>query len=541
MLKRCGIQGKLQITGGLLCLVVITLAVQSIRSIYAYRELASQVSDRAAELPLASGLTQGVDSLRNEFHHIKATNESHLAQISLTEERNNFRIELASVRASAHKYREQLDSVSEYQTFLSDRTKERETFDSMLERLDSIDKIVSAEKWALAEVDYIRLEIELDNLAKEAQELPTFLQDRMAGLRDDVRGYYRSALTWTGLTSLIAILLFGAVGLGFHFMVATPFQELLSGSRVIAAENFDHRIDLGTEDELNELAVSMNAMTDRFQRKEAELNQVIANQEKEIHERTREALRNEQLASVGFLAAGVAHEINNPLAAIAWSAESLESRLHSQLHALDASMPQSLDADQLKSLRENLKRVQDEAFRCKEITEQLLDFSRLGHVKRKAIDLKALIEDVASMVGTLGQYRCKTVNLDCPDSVAASINGQEIRQVVLNLLTNALESVESEGAVDVRLRQRGDVAVLTVEDNGRGMTDEVKQHLFEPFFTSGKEGQGTGLGLSISYRIVQQHCGRMTAHSEGPGRGARLEVTLPIENGPCKNEAKQAA
>ncbi|WP_417737427.1 ATP-binding protein [Rosistilla oblonga] len=544
MLRNYKIRTKLLIALGLLCAIVLTISLGGFQSIYAYRQLASSISDRAAELPLTSSLTRDVELLRNTYHriHDHSSSENPLARISLTNERDQFRTCVADVRSSANAYRGELDAGDDEATVLSDRSRERHTIDAMLRGLERIDDIVRAENWALKEIDYARLEIELDSLADSAQQLPTFLQQHMLSLRDDVRGFYRTAIAVMWGSSLLALGMFAALIFLFHLVVVKPFGSLLQGSRTISEGVFAHRIELGTGDELAELANSMNDMTARFLSTESELKDVIAGKEEEIRNRTNEAIRNEQLASVGFLAAGVAHEINNPLASIAWSAEALESRLHDQLYDTVSDGPsQPLNNDQLSTLRTNLRRIQDEAFRCKGITEHLLDFSRLGNVKREPTDLKHLVEDVVAMVGTLGQYRCKTIRLDCPDEVNAAINGQEIKQVVLNLLTNALESVDTDGAIDVRLRQRGDVAVLTVEDDGCGMDEHVQNHLFEPFFTSGKEGQGTGLGLSISYRIVQQHGGRMSAQSEGRGRGARLDVTLPLEHTMEADVQKNAA
>jgi signal transduction histidine kinase len=230
------------------------------------------------------------------------------------------------------------------------------------------------------------------------------------------------------------------------------------------------------------------------------------------------------MASVGFLAAGVAHEINNPLASIAWSAESLESRLHDILYV---DSDHSHD-EEIEVLRTYLRRIQDEAFRCKGITEALLDFSRMSDVERHNTDLRGIVEDVIEIVKHLGRYRNKSIEFSCEQPVIARVNTQEIKQVVLNLITNALDSLDVNGRVRVRLRKGTDQAVLTVEDNGCGMTEEVREHLFEPFFTRRRDGQGTGLGLSITYRIVVDHGGSIEPHSDGPGLGSIFRVTLPL-------------
>ena len=122
------------------------------------------------------------------------------------------------------------------------------------------------------------------------------------------------------------------------------------------------------------------------------------------------------------------------------------------------------------------------------------------------------------MVQHLGKYQDKHMELLPGDPVIVEVNAQEIKQVMLNLITNGLESVDSGGTVSVSIERNEKEAHLSVKDNGCGMTDEVLKHLFEPFFTRRRSGQGTGLGLSITYRIVEEHHGTIEAISEGVGQ-----------------------
>jgi signal transduction histidine kinase len=128
----------------------------------------------------------------------------------------------------------------------------------------------------------------------------------------------------------------------------------------------------------------------------------------------------------------------------------------------------------------------------------------------------------------LGTYRQKKIEFSCQEYVVAPVNPQEIKQVVLNLITNALDSLDPGGTVWISLAKSGSWAELIVRDNGCGMTDEVLRHLFEPFFTRRRDGSGTGLGLSITYRIVTDHGGTIEPQSAGPGRGAKMRVLLPL-------------
>jgi len=168
-----------------------------------------------------------------------------------------------------------------------------------------------------------------------------------------------------------------------------------------------------------------------------------------------------------------------------------------------------------------------------DLTEKLLDFSRMGDIQRIRTDLRELVQGVIDMVGHLGRYREKHVELICDEAVVAEVCPQEIKQVVLNLLTNALDSIAvdcPEGKVRVELSISGHEAIIDVTDNGCGMTEEVLEHIFEPFYTNKLQNglQGTGLGLPISYRIVAEHDGTVEVSSKGPNRGSRFHVRIPL-------------
>jgi len=371
-------------------------------------------------------------------------------------------------------------------------------------------------------------ENDLSDLGKMTRKMPTYLQERMLNFRDKERDRYRS---WIGFIAFSACFAFATLGVAFWYFrssVVQPFKVLLAGSRRIANGEFEHHIILQSHDELAELANALNSMTLRFM-------EIRDNLHEKVQQRTREVVRSEQLASVGFLAAGVAHEINNPLASIAWSAEALEGRLHEILHVqnptADGKAPNTnYDEAELDVLRKYLKRIQDEAFRCKGITERLLDFSRLGESQRKhETDVNESVSDMIALVQHLGQYRNKNIEYNGEEGLTAWVSPPELKQVVLNLLTNALDSVDDGGLVTVTLEHDASTFTLTVRDNGCGMTPEVLNHLFEPFFTRRRDGRGTGLGLSITYRIVQDHAGELTASSDGPSMGSKFVLSIPLE------------
>ena len=515
MAKRRPIRDKLLLGGLLVGFMVAILSASSFLGVSSYRRLVRSLSYRASELPRASDLNESVGLLR-------------LAQArgvaGSMEPGESFAEQLAWTRQALNRYREQLVETEFDDHPIGDRSLEKETAQEIDSCLRTIERIVAAPAAvgdqggdtdeASAEALQVRLmaaEPHLERLAALAVELPTFLQARLHDLSHEVRDGYRTLIITTIVSSLAAALVLAALGVLTYRWVFRPLRHLGQASRRVAAGDFSFRIHLDTRDEMAELADALNDMTKRFREIRDDLD-------KQVQLRTREVIRSEQLASVGFLAAGVAHEINNPLASIAMCAESLESRLESL----------SPPADEAAVITRYLELIQTEAFRCKGITEKLLDFSRLGEVRRQATAVAALVADVGDMLRHVGRFAGKTIDVvDGPD-VLVMVNPQEIKQVVLNLLVNALDSIEEAGRVRVTVKQSGGEGVLTISDNGCGMTDEVLEHLFEPFFTRRKAGQGTGLGLSIVHRIVADHGGRIEASSDGEGQGATFRVMLPL-------------
>jgi signal transduction histidine kinase len=231
------------------------------------------------------------------------------------------------------------------------------------------------------------------------------------------------------------------------------------------------------------------------------------------------------MAGVGFLAAGVAHEINNPLASIAFCSEALESRLGELFEGKQAG--RATVAQDREIVQKYLKMIQEEAFRCKEITQKLLAFSRGGDRKRELTNLNDVIQGVLDIVQHVPNSKGKTILFQPAANLEAWVNGQEVKQVFLNLVVNALDSMDEGGTLTIRHAHRGDTLELSFQDTGCGMTPDILENIFEPFFTRSRTGKGTGLGLSISHRIITQHGGEIEATSAGLGQGSTFLVRLP--------------
>ncbi len=514
------------------------LGYSGLRGVIAYRGLALIVSQRASEFPITSELTQSADGLRYSFGRMQ-TLETHLDTPNAKNVWNHKRLflkELDRFQEILIRYRDRLNTNASADPFLSDDSGELEIVAQIDRKLEEIRLRASDEDFGRSRTDFD--EADVSELAYLTQKLPTILQQRMATFRDEVRVRYRTWMAVTVVCMLATLCILTGLGIYLRRAVIQPFKRLLQGARLVAAGNFEYRIEIGSDDELSELAAAVNNSNASFLRIQQELNH-------QVMERSKEVIRNEQLASVGFLAAGVAHEINNPLAAIAWSAEALESRLHRIINAIPTADAEEQPSVDIETLRTYLRRIQDEAFRCKGITERLLDFARLGQAeKRSKTDLCQLVCDVIDMIKHVGQYRNRNIQFDSRSPVYANVSPQEMKQVLLNLITNALDSISEQrenGLVQISIVPEAKQVRIVIDDNGCGLTDEVKQHLFEPFFTRRRDGRGTGLGLPITSRIIADHGGRIQVSSDGPGKGARFEVHLPLLNEDIQHELQRTA
>ena len=531
MFPKMLIRKKILYSTLLLTLTLLPLLYCSLRGVYAYRNVAINLQNLSNEIRQVWSLQERLTELREvlsprTFDSLSIQPKARSVKAAPFE----FLGKLDFLKTELERHRERVIRQSLAPDPLLETTPlELETVDGMIARLRAVEN----EMLTFHSDPSDRIDAELAQMSSDLRFLFNFLTDRMDTFRNEIRSRYRS---WIAVIICCALASLVNLAISFWFFrrsVVQPFKQLLRESAEIADGNFNHRIQLGSQDELAELAHALNSMTDRFVEVRDNLNQ-------QVRQRTQEVVRSEQLASVGFLAAGVAHEINNPITAIAWSAEALEGRLHEILNYVEeeqsnlsgessVSERPSFDPDQIEILRSYLKKIQEEGFRCKKITGQLLDFSRLGESqKREETDIHQTVSDVIELVKHRGEYRNRPIHFRGTPGIYAFVSPTEVRQVVLNLLTNALDASDDGDETVVTLEACGDNFELTVVDQGCGMTGEVIDNLFEPFFTRRRDGRGTGLGLSITYRIVQDHAGELQASSAGSGFGSTLKLKLPI-------------
>ncbi len=326
--------------------------------------------------------------------------------------------------------------------------------------------------------------------------------------RRSVRLAYVVAGTAASAAGLTFLLLWGA----FRW-ISTPLRTVTLGASRIAEGDHSYRIPRVSrwDDEFSSLRANVNLMAERFERAEQDLHE-------QVRERSNQLIRSERLAGLGFLAAGVAHEINNPLSIIRMAADTVDCRLRCS--------PDEQD-EQREEILERIGMIRQEAVRCGQITARILDFARGDQKDMQVDDLTHLVQSVVAMVQPMPNYRDRTIVFERNDPLPLLMNGAQMKQVVLNLLFNALQATEPGGRVEIRLQEHVDWAILEVEDDGCGMSSETMANLFEPFYSTKPPGQGTGLGMPITHRIVTDHDGTIEPVSAGPGQGTLIRVRLP--------------
>ncbi|WAC73061.1 ATP-binding protein [Roseateles sp. SL47] len=264
-----------------------------------------------------------------------------------------------------------------------------------------------------------------------------------------------------------------------------------------------------------------------------------------LEEAQNQLLQAEKMASIGQLAAGVAHEINNPIGFVSSNLHTLRGYVEPVFALLDELRqlpPQSLPdpaARDLKDLdkridldfvKEDLPQLLDESedglIRVKKIVQDLKDFSRVDHAEWQDANLNAGLDSTLNVVMNEVKYKAE-VKRDYEDLPPVRCIAAQLNQVFMNLIVNAAHAIPQRGEIRLRTAVEGEWVRIEVEDTGSGMTEDVRRRIFEPFFTTKPVGKGTGLGLSLSYSIIQKHAGRVEVEST-PGVGTTFKVWIPI-------------
>ena len=301
-------------------------------------------------------------------------------------------------------------------------------------------------------------------------------------------------------------------------LITQPVKTLLDHTRLLSRGEW-RLIENTSNDEFGELAESFNEMTHSLKQAEEDREKWAATLESRVEERTQQIremqsviIRSEKLASLGELAAGIAHELNNPLTGIV---------LHASIVEKNSELP--------PKLREELSTITQEADRCARIVKNLLDFSRKTEPRKAMNSVNETIDQALGLVEHLASFQnieiVKEYAQDLPDLL---LDPGQMEQVFVNMFVNASQAMEDGGRLTLwtGLDMDGGSVLVRVEDTGQGICEGDIGRIFDPFFST-KGAKGTGLGLSVSYGIIEGHGGTIAVHSE-LGRGTVFTVTIPV-------------
>jgi two-component system NtrC family sensor kinase len=355
--------------------------------------------------------------------------------------------------------------------------------------------------------------------------------DIVYSLDDIDRKMRTSAITMAALALGFIVIAALCVGFLVHRLVYVPLRDLETGARRLSTGNLEQTIPVRSEDEFGRLAASFNAMTVALGNSQSELRewghtleQKVAKRTQELRIAEAETARTEKLASVGLLAAGIAHELNNPLTGVLTFTTLLRKK-----------MPDgSADA-------EDLDLVIRETKRCAAIIRRLLDFAREKTPEKRFADLNQVIEDTTRIIERPASFRDIEIAMDLDRNLPPVwVDADLIKQVIMNVLVNAQHAIEHEGNITVRSRRFPEpkspepgmapvpMAEISIIDTGCGIPEKNLKRIFDPFFTSKEVGKGTGLGLSVSHGIVRAHGGVIEVEST-VGKGSTFRIYLPLE------------
>lgn len=332
-------------------------------------------------------------------------------------------------------------------------------------------------------------------------------------------------ITFLGI-ALGGIILIVLVSIQLAKRISRPLKKLEETANKIADGEYRHDFTVRAPSEIEHLALSLSKMAKDLEAEKRELEEWGNTLEKKVQQRTEEIkkihsqlFRSEKLASLGKLAAGVAHEINNPLTGILTNSSLL-------LEDLAADDPR----------REDVEVMVKETIRCREIVKRLLDFAKQSKPLKKLTDINFLIENIILLVRNQTSFRNIRIEKDlAADIPEIQADTDQVQQVFINIILNAAEAMTKGGMLTItsRVSASKDFIEISFKDSGPGISETVREKIFDPFFTT-KE-HGTGLGLSISYGIIEQHGGTITVEST-PGEGSVFTIELPIK--PTDSEEK---
>jgi two-component system NtrC family sensor kinase len=310
-------------------------------------------------------------------------------------------------------------------------------------------------------------------------------------------------------------------------IVYRPLRRMILGMRRVAKGDLDGEIPVHSHDEIGEMAGEFNHMTGELRAARGEINDWTKSLEQRVERKSRELeqahhslLHSEKLASVGKLAATVAHEINNPLFGILTSARLAKRQVDKA----------GIAVEQRERIDAKLATIERESQRCGEIVKNLLSFSRQAPIRVEAVPLQTVFDRTLALVKH--SYELQAIQLDLQlDAANATVRGDpgQLQQVLLALLVNAGDAMPGGGCVSITTTKHDKEIEIRVRDNGPGIPADIRDRIFEPFFSTKEDGHGTGLGLAVAAGIIEQHEGSIVLAPQQEGSvGAEFVIRLPL-------------
>jgi two-component system NtrC family sensor kinase len=338
----------------------------------------------------------------------------------------------------------------------------------------------------------------------------------LADVDKEIKGAQNKMIIFAVIAFLVISM---AISISINRYVTRPVRELVKATRKVAEGDLNYSIPLKTKDEIGQLASSFGQMTSDLKKLDEKLLEWGKTLEQKVEQRTAELrktqnqlLQSEKMASLGKLAAGVAHEINSPLTGIL---------TYSSL--LFKAKP---DKDPEK---EDLEVIVNETNRCKKIVKGLLDFARQTEPQKTLSDVNEVIDKSINLIShQAGMQNVKIEEKIKPDLPQIMIDAGQVQQVFINILLNGIEAMPQGGTLTVSSGIEDQMATIRFTDTGIGIPEENLPKIFDPFFTTKKIGKGTGLGLSVSYGIIERHRGKLEVKSQ-VGKGTTFTVKLPVK------------
>ena len=359
-----------------------------------------------------------------------------------------------------------------------------------------------------------RLAMAENNFFYTSGQLPSLKGDRSLGYLlfssyDNQTRWLQSTQQLLLATIIILIVIGSGIVLFFINRATAPLRQLHDAAEAVGRGDFSARVHILSKDEFGELGHAFNQMTENIELSQSKLKHTVET----LKTTQAQLIQSEKLSAVGEFVAGVAHELNNPLAAVMGFSEMLKNADVGEKHS------------------RHLELIYKSAERCQKIVQSLLSFARRAAPERKPVGVNKLIEDVLEMIA----YPLRTSNVKVVTKFSTRLpvvlaDGHQVQQVVLNIINNARQALEGKtdaGCITLATNHDANFVRIVIQDNGPGIAPENLKRIFDPFFTTKEVGKGTGLGLSLCYGMIREHGGNILVTSP-PGAGATFTIELPV-------------